>query len=200
MDDKATAILKAATEVFLQHGFSSATTDMIQRQAGVSKATIYAHYTTKEALFSAVIASRCEIFTQQVKALGTVRADAKPEEMLTEMGTAYLRLLLKGENLAFFRVISAEAPRFPELAREFYLAGPLQLIKVISEQLNYSVQQGYLDLQSIGITAGAETFLSSLRGMAYLECITHHYTPIRSPDRPLGLRRCHNLCTRLWDG
>ena len=45
----------AATDVFLTHGFSAATTDMIQQAAGVSKATVYASWSSKEALFSAVI-------------------------------------------------------------------------------------------------------------------------------------------------
>jgi hypothetical protein len=32
------------SKVFLAHGFSAAATDMVQREAGVSKSTVYAHY------------------------------------------------------------------------------------------------------------------------------------------------------------
>ncbi|WP_412770482.1 helix-turn-helix domain-containing protein [Ralstonia solanacearum] len=46
--DKEASVLKAATEVFLAHGFSAATTDMIQRRAGVSKATMYGRFPNKE--------------------------------------------------------------------------------------------------------------------------------------------------------
>jgi AcrR family transcriptional regulator len=39
---KEAVVLKAAAPVFLTHGFSAAISDMIQREAGVSKATMYA--------------------------------------------------------------------------------------------------------------------------------------------------------------
>ena len=45
-DDKAAAVLAGARSVFLAPGFSAATTDMIQRAADVSKATVYARYPT----------------------------------------------------------------------------------------------------------------------------------------------------------
>src|SRR3546814_9810578 len=44
LNAKALTVLRAARTVFLTHGFSAATTDMIQREAGVSKSTVYAHY------------------------------------------------------------------------------------------------------------------------------------------------------------
>lgn len=40
LNTKALTVLRAARNVFLTHGFS-ATTDMIQREAGVSKSTVY---------------------------------------------------------------------------------------------------------------------------------------------------------------
>ncbi|MDB9680909.1 TetR/AcrR family transcriptional regulator, partial [Acinetobacter baumannii] len=40
-NEKDQKILDAATKFFLIHGFSGTTTDMIQKEAGVSKATMY---------------------------------------------------------------------------------------------------------------------------------------------------------------
>ena len=42
LTEKQLTVLLAASDVFLEHGFSAATTDMIQQRAGVSKATVYA--------------------------------------------------------------------------------------------------------------------------------------------------------------
>src|ERR1700681_2266757 len=53
---KAETILAAAERAFLASGFGAVTMDRIAREAGVSKATVYAHFTGKEALFGAVIA------------------------------------------------------------------------------------------------------------------------------------------------
>ena len=42
--EKDQKILDAATKFFLIHGFSGTTTDMIQKEAGVSKATMYGEF------------------------------------------------------------------------------------------------------------------------------------------------------------
>src|ERR1044071_8827104 len=57
---KAEAILAAAELAFLASGFGGVTMDAIARGGGVSKATVYAHYHGKEALFGAVIAHLSE--------------------------------------------------------------------------------------------------------------------------------------------
>lgn len=48
-----------SNKVFLIHGFSGTTTDMIQKEAGVSKATMYGCFKNKEAMFAAVIERQC---------------------------------------------------------------------------------------------------------------------------------------------
>ena len=57
---KAEAVLAAAERAFLAAGFGAVTMDAIAREAGVSKATVYAHYSSKEALFGAVVARLSE--------------------------------------------------------------------------------------------------------------------------------------------
>ena len=56
---KAEMILAAAERAFLASGFGAVSMDAIAREAGVSKATVYAHFAGKEELFGAVIA-RCQ--------------------------------------------------------------------------------------------------------------------------------------------
>ncbi|MDR0577879.1 MAG: TetR/AcrR family transcriptional regulator, partial [Candidatus Accumulibacter sp.] len=68
-NDKELAVLEAAISVFLAHGFSAATTDMIQREAGVSKATMYACFPNKEALFAAAIEHQCATMTAMIEAI-----------------------------------------------------------------------------------------------------------------------------------
>src|SRR5271165_4750911 len=57
---KAESILAAAKRSFLAAGFGAVSMDAIAREAGVSKATVYAHFAGKEELFGAVIARECE--------------------------------------------------------------------------------------------------------------------------------------------
>ncbi|AFZ19573.1 TetR/AcrR family transcriptional regulator [Allocoleopsis franciscana] len=62
-------ILKAAREVFLEQGFSATTADVANR-AGISSASIFKHFPTKEALFFAAMseAPRDRIWTAELEA------------------------------------------------------------------------------------------------------------------------------------
>src|SRR3546814_5900785 len=88
LNAKALTVLRAARNVFLTHGFSAATTDMIQRDAGVSKSTVYAHYANKVALFTAVVEAECAAFTNAVQDINF--RPGKLRETLTLLAWAYL--------------------------------------------------------------------------------------------------------------
>jgi AcrR family transcriptional regulator len=168
---KELAVLKAATSVFLTHGFGAATTDMIQREAGVSKATMYACFPGKEAMFIAVIERQCAVMSESFRAIRMAPGDIA--KTLTELGASYLRLILSPPALALFRVVAAEAPRIPELGRRFYLAGPRHADDKVTTVLTEAVQAGEIDVQTVGIDAAATLFLSLTRGKGQLECLTH---------------------------
>ncbi len=57
---KVESILAAATRTFLAGGFGAVSMDTIAREAGVSKATVYAHFAGKEDLFGAMVGRVCE--------------------------------------------------------------------------------------------------------------------------------------------
>ena len=57
---KAAIVLRAARRAFLAGGFGAVSMDAIAREAGVSKATVYAHFGSKEELFGAVVADVAE--------------------------------------------------------------------------------------------------------------------------------------------
>src|ERR1700757_1485043 len=57
---KKQSVLKAALRLFLEQGFGATSMDAIAREAGVSKATLYAHVKSKEELFAAITASCAE--------------------------------------------------------------------------------------------------------------------------------------------
>ena len=164
-------VLEAAASVFLKHGFSAASTDMIQQAAGVSKATVYACFQSKEALFEAVIEHECTRFADAVRAVHLEQPDFASR--LRALGQAYLGLLLSERGLALYRVVVAEGPRFPKVARTFYLSGPAVVYKMMSEHLNTAVEDGQADVHGMGVEGAARQFLSLLRGDAQMECLTH---------------------------
>ncbi|KAF1051415.1 MAG: HTH-type transcriptional repressor AcnR [Stenotrophomonas maltophilia] len=175
---KAEGILAAATGVFLEHGFAAASTDMLQRAAGVSKSTLYAHFPSKDLLFTAVIEQQCARFAATVSRIAPA-ADGDIRSTLEEIGRAYLAIVLSPTGLALFRVVSADAPRFPALARTFYLAGPKAIATLLAGHLQRAAAAGELDLQGVGVDSAAVLYASLLRGEGQMECLLH---PAHTPS------------------
>src|ERR1700735_4974236 len=65
---KAESILAAPQRTFLASGFGAASMDAIAREAGASKATLYAYFASKEELFGAVVARESERYAQAFSA------------------------------------------------------------------------------------------------------------------------------------
>lgn len=170
-DDKSQCVLDAATEVFLIHGFSAASTDMIQQKAGVSKATVYSRYPNKEALFAAVIDSACHRLMACIE--DQISAEFPLQESLPRFGRLYLEMLLSMEGLALFRLVVAEAIRFPYLAEQFYQAGPQRVVQLIEQQCEQAQARGELNFGDVAIHQVVAMFLSQLRGELQLYALTH---------------------------
>ncbi|MDR1889172.1 MAG: TetR/AcrR family transcriptional regulator C-terminal domain-containing protein, partial [Zoogloeaceae bacterium] len=148
-----------------------------------SKATMYACFPNKEAMFVAVIEQQCAVMTTAIQAIQSTPGNIA--RTLTAFGTDYLRIILSPNLLALFRVVVAEAPRFPDLGRKFYLAAPRVVLLMVAEWLSEAAQAGEINIQSVGVETAASLFLSLLRAEGQLECLTH-------PDaRPSAAQMSH---------
>jgi AcrR family transcriptional regulator len=127
---KAMAIMQAAKVLFLEHGFGAVSMDQIARLAGVSKATVYAHFTSKEKLFAEMVFRACTSkWDGEVPAL---MPDSDIKAMLAEILHIIVDHLLSPEPLSVYRIIMAEGPRFPELPKAFFGQGPLPMIRKLT--------------------------------------------------------------------
>jgi AcrR family transcriptional regulator len=178
---KVARILDAARRVFLEHGFGAATTDMIQREAGVSKSTVYAHFPAKDQLFAAVVQAECGCFMHNLVTEPTGPSDIR--ESLLEVGCRFLDLVLDPVALAFFRTVVAEAPRFPHLGLTFYASGPRRLAEKVAQLLR---EAG--DMQVDDPAAAAEQFIGMLRGDRHLRCLLG----IEAKPEPAEIQRIVN--------
>lgn len=188
--------MAAARSVFLSRGFSAATTDMIQQAAGVSKATVYAHYPTKEALFIAVVDAECERFIASVRALRF--PSTRLDDVLMALARAYLEIVLSPTALDLFRVVVADAPRFPELARKFYLAGPHSLNEIVAAHLDEAAGRGEVDFSAVGRDVAASLFANLVRGELQLQCLTHPGSVPSAAQRDLWARAAVTTFVRAY--
>jgi AcrR family transcriptional regulator len=164
---KAQAILAAAEGAFLAAGFGAVTMDRVAREAGVSKATVYAHYTGKEELFGAVVAhlSRRRFHGFSVEALDPRDIEAS----LTTIAVRFLDLVLSPEAIALNRIIIGEVTRFPALGEVFWAAGPERSRVQIETFLHRAAEAGSLAIPDPRLAA--EQFVALARGEIHLRSL-----------------------------
>lgn len=164
MSQKATQVLGAAKTVFLRDGYEPTSMDAVAREAGVSKATLYAHFTSKENLFAAVVAGECH---RHVHLLEQIEAERLPIDVaLTKVGRWFVDFVMQPDVTAVHRLVIAESHRFPELGRAFYEAGPTRVLGLLSEFLARATARGELSIPDPGIAA--ELLLSMVKGNLHL--------------------------------
>ena len=157
--EKRDQILKAAGTLFLSNGVSSTSMDMVATEAGVSKQTVYSHFSNKDTLFSAVIEMKCSQY--QLDGAHLLDANADPTLVLTEFATKFVSLLRDPEVVAMHRIVISEAQSTPSVAEIFYNAGPVSEICLLCKFLHG--HEGF-DLDESRERHAAIYFLNMLKG------------------------------------
>jgi len=163
---KLETVTRTAQKLFLDQGFSATSMEAIAKAAGVSKATLYAYFPSKEALFAHLITALCEGLQQHLPS--PELADGL-YPALQEFSRQYLRIFIEGKEVAFVRTIANESIRFPELGRLFYESGPLATTRRLAQFLDEAKAKGLLEFDDSMMTA--TQFLSLIRGESPLRTV-----------------------------
>ncbi|MFV3074478.1 TetR/AcrR family transcriptional regulator [Niveispirillum fermenti] len=158
---KRDAILLAAERIFAEEGYT-ASMDRVAELAGVSKQTIYKHFSAKDRLFDAMVIRRAERMTEPV----TMADPARPvPDVLTALGHRFLELMADGQFHCLLRVILS-AGAGTGLAGHFYQTGPLVSLERIAAYLRRQHDAGRLDVPDPLLAA--EQFYGLLNGHVQL--------------------------------
>jgi TetR/AcrR family transcriptional repressor of mexJK operon len=133
--------------------------EAIAAAAAVSKATLYSHFTGKAALFGAIVEERCQLLLEPLAAPSTAGVDLA--DRLHRFALRVLERVSEPEAIALYRLVLAEAPRFPELAQTFYACGPERAMARLAEVLAEAEGQGMVTGDP---HAAAELFFTLLMG------------------------------------
>src|SRR6185503_11663156 len=106
------AFLKAARDVFLEAGYEAANMAEIVKRAGGSLSTLYSQFGGKKGLFEAMIDARVTELTAQMHI--ELAAHAPLKEGLRRIGETFLLKQTQPESLDVFRLMVAQAKKFPE--------------------------------------------------------------------------------------
>lgn len=107
-------ILDAATSLFLARGYDGTSCDQVVALAHAGKASLYARYPNKEALFTSVVRRNVD---KALAPAGQIDPKQSLRSRLTAVGDSILEHSLEPKAIALMRIIIAEAPRMPELAQ-----------------------------------------------------------------------------------
>ena len=160
-------ILDGARRVFLAEGFDGASMNDIARAAGVSKGTLYVYFTSKEELFAALLRDEKRDQAEQICRFEEDGPDIGAD--LHAFGTRFVDLLLRPDSLAHYRTVVAVAPKFPDIGRAFYEAGPETGRQRLARYFDRQVKAGRL---SIGDThLAAAQFIELCKGEILLQVL-----------------------------
>jgi TetR/AcrR family transcriptional repressor of mexJK operon len=116
-------LVHTAGQLFIQHGYRNVSLEMLAREAHVAVRTIYVKFGGKAGLLKAVLdANRDRYFRPQ-----EMLADPRPlKDNVRDFAVHFLDLISRPEAIAMHRMVVADAPTNPELARAFFEAAPQQ--------------------------------------------------------------------------
>lgn len=145
MTPKQASIVGAAAKLFLDRGYGAVSMDAIAAEASASKRTVYSYYHNKETLFADVMSLVCaDSGGRQGCPLEAEElvASLPPREVLQKTGEHVLGIISAPQAIEMYRVVVAEAGRFPELGKAYYEGGPEWMIDRLKEYLDKLVQSG----------------------------------------------------------
>jgi AcrR family transcriptional regulator len=156
---KECSVIAAAQKLFLEQGFAETSMDAIARSACVSKATLYAYFPSKEALFAHLIEAECRL---KASRLQMPDLDIGLVEALRSFARQFVEVYMTPESMAFFQAISSERMRFPQLCRLFFESGPKNELMRVAALLEEAKARDLLTYSDA--TEAAGHFLSLIRG------------------------------------
>lgn len=142
-DEKRDAIIRIAQAAFLAEGYAATSMSGIAAKVGGSKATLYNYFKSKDELFAAICAHKCEQFRRfleeaQIESGDDLRA------LLLNFGEHFVEFVLSDDSVATFRMAIAEAERFPEIGQAIYNSGVRQNQRRMTEFLEQAKEAGQL--------------------------------------------------------
>jgi AcrR family transcriptional regulator len=118
-EERQEAILKAALDMFSENGFAATRLEDIAHRAGVAKGTLYLYFPDKEALFERMLQSVAAPLLARLAALAADET-ATPSRTIEALIAFFETELLNTPREKVMRLMIAEGPRFPKLAKFYY--------------------------------------------------------------------------------
>ena len=153
------AILKAAEQIYSEHGLAGARTDAIAAAAGVNKALLYYYFKSKESLYEAVVGSQMRAFYQQALEVLSAKGPARP-------------ILLRYVSYHFD--FMSTHPHYPRIFQRMMMEGDPTLERMI-RQNSHLLKNRLLPLLERGVKSGEFRHVNKVHAIVSIAGVTAHY-------------------------
>lgn len=144
----------------MENGYELTSMEAVAREAGVSKLTIYSHFSDKSELFQAIIQYRCD--KMGMPDCFSDEAGLPVEEALVKIARHAASVIFRPDSFRLMRVVQAEALRHPEIVEIYYQVGPRRVKTAFADLLRTFDRQGQLAISDPD--RASEQFFSLLKG------------------------------------
>jgi len=162
-------ILRAAEQIYAEHGLAGARTDAIAVAAGVNKALLYYYFKSKEGLYQAVIGSQLREFGRQVEKVLSAKGPAGP-------------ILLRYVSYHFDFI--GTHPCYPRIFQRMMMEGDRTLLRIAREH-SIPLMKMLKALLARGMMAGEFRHLNVEHTLVSIAGLTGHYFNIAPAIRAI---------------
>lgn len=178
--DTIARILAAAETTFAEHGFDAASMSAIAERAGVSKANVFHHFSTKHALYQAVLRHAIREVTEQLAHIGS-RSGAVSTD-LAQFAHGHLSSILEHDHFArlMLREILSDMPQERlEVAQQVFGEAFSQLVGILRRGQEHGELRADLDpAMAAMLLVGADVFFFQANK------VFRHFPEVSFADNP----------------
>ncbi len=136
-------LLNAAADVFCDVGYERASMDAIAMRAGLSKATIYGYFKSKDDLFSGAMFSRSSIMYENI--LKLLRIDENNiSKVLIKFGKSYVKAVSSDISLSFIRTTVGISKRHSLIVGQMYEEGSRKFWLKVADYFDEAINVGFI--------------------------------------------------------
>jgi TetR/AcrR family transcriptional repressor of mexJK operon len=154
-------IREAAIGVFLASGYEGATMEEVAVRAGVSKQTVYKHFTDKQHLFADIVLSTTDDMDSLIGLIADRLAGTSDlDNDLEHLAETFLVALMQPRVLRLRRLVISSADRFPDIATAWYERGFERVLAALARSFEVLARRRLLAVDDAA--AAAEHFVGML--------------------------------------
>jgi TetR/AcrR family transcriptional regulator, mexJK operon transcriptional repressor len=157
---KRRAIVEAATDLFLRHGYLGTSMDQIAASATVSKPTVYKFFADKEQLLTEIVLGTLHRAGAPFRAaLSSLAETRQLDDDLRELARRYLATVMQPRVLQLRRLVIGASHHLPDVARAYYERAPEQTLHALAGCFGQLAARGLLQIDDPDTAAAHFAFL-----------------------------------------